>query len=390
MAGWKEIALSDYTYPANQVEIEELGTATYDDIQDWINNTQSAGYVIGGEITQAAGANNHKINVAAMKGFLKITDDATGVTKSFDLTAQSNLDILTDAKVNYVYVKFTAPSTVEVLATLDRSEIELNRQFTLGRVYRDGTGEGAVLHIVQSGCQLANFDRKNHERLVACRGVERASGIVLSDKETRKIGTTAGVFYMGHNKTSVAEQNTAGDDKFTYWSWVDSAWAKTDHDQTQIHDTYYNDVSGVGVLTALTNNKYGVHWVFIDFDGHLQVLYGQGDYKLTEAQDASLPSSIPDFLQYFCLLVGRIIKLEEVAAFTEIASAWEVFFPTTTITDHGELGGLDGDDHSQYLLATGTRAASEIRLTPKSSSSGPEGTMFYDSDDNHVYVGTES
>jgi len=31
----------------------------------------------------------------------------------------------------------------------------------------------------------------------------------------------------------------------------------------------------------------------------------------------------------------------------------------------------------------------ELRLTPKASSSGPEGTMFYDSDDDHVYVGTE-
>ena len=30
----------------------------------------------------------------------------------------------------------------------------------------------------------------------------------------------------------------------------------------------------------------------------------------------------------------------------------------------------------------------EIRLTPKASSSGPEGTMFYASDDDHVYVGT--
>jgi len=31
----------------------------------------------------------------------------------------------------------------------------------------------------------------------------------------------------------------------------------------------------------------------------------------------------------------------------------------------------------------------EIRLTPKASSSGAEGTIFYDSDDNHVYVATE-
>jgi len=31
----------------------------------------------------------------------------------------------------------------------------------------------------------------------------------------------------------------------------------------------------------------------------------------------------------------------------------------------------------------------EIRLTPKASSTGAEGTIFYDSDDDHVYVATE-
>jgi len=32
---------------------------------------------------------------------------------------------------------------------------------------------------------------------------------------------------------------------------------------------------------------------------------------------------------------------------------------------------------------------SEIRLTPKASSAGPEGTIFYNSGDNSVYVGVE-
>ncbi len=31
----------------------------------------------------------------------------------------------------------------------------------------------------------------------------------------------------------------------------------------------------------------------------------------------------------------------------------------------------------------------EIQLTPKSSSTGPEGTMFYSNTDDHVYVATE-
>ena len=41
------------------------------------------------------------------------------------------------------------------------------------------------------------------------------------------------------------------------------------------------------------------------------------------------------------------------------------------------------------LLAWLEAHVGEIQLVPKVSSSGPEGTMFYDSDDNSVYVGVE-
>jgi len=58
--------------------------------------------------------------------------------------------------------------------------------------------------------------------------------------------------------------------------------------------------------------------------------------------------------------------------------------------DHGALSGLGDDDHTQYVLATGARAMGELKLTPKASSDSlVEGTIFYCSDDNHVYVGTE-
>lgn len=63
---------------------------------------------------------------------------------------------------------------------------------------------------------------------------------------------------------------------------------------------------------------------------------------------------------------------------------------TVTPTDHGDLAGLGDDDHTDYVLADGTRAMGELILTPKSSSaSSTEGTMFYDSDDNSIWVATE-
>ncbi len=52
-----------------------------------------------------------------------------------------------------------------------------------------------------------------------------------------------------------------------------------------------------------------------------------------------------------------------------------------------EAGGSD-ELFDQNLNKSDSVQFSEIRLTPKISSSGAEGTMFYCSADGHVYVGT--
>lgn len=62
-----------------------------------------------------------------------------------------------------------------------------------------------------------------------------------------------------------------------------------------------------------------------------------------------------------------------------------------------DLTGVDVADHSarhedggaDEISLTGL-AGTEIRLIPKASSTGGEGTIFYDSDDDSVYVATEA
>lgn len=65
----------------------------------------------------------------------------------------------------------------------------------------------------------------------------------------------------------------------------------------------------------------------------------------------------------------------------------DVEYPTAPTDDQA----LTWDDTLQKWVPETISGLTEgeLRLTPKSSSSGPEGTMFYDSDDDHVYVATE-
>jgi len=163
---------------AADVEVEKLGTPTYDDLQDWLNNTQSSGYIVGGDIT-ATDPPDGTVAISAVKGFIKTTDSDIGVTKFFDLAGVTNF-VLTNNSINYIYVDYNAGSP-QFAVTTDRTTIELNRHFEIGKVYR----EDNTLHILQSGVKLPNFLRNEHERLISVRGFERGSGGVISESGTR-------------------------------------------------------------------------------------------------------------------------------------------------------------------------------------------------------------
>jgi hypothetical protein len=68
---------------------------------------------------------------------------------------------------------------------------------------------------------------------------------------------------------------------------------------------------------------------------------------------------------------------------------------TEIIADHinnlEDKVGIDNDPSAASLdyMVRHHEDHDEIQLTPKASSTGPEGTVFYNSGDDHLYVGTE-
>ena len=331
------------TIESEKVEIEEIGTATYDDLQDWINNTQSAGYIVGGVITATDPADG-TIAISAVKGFLKITDSEIGVTKSFDL-AGTTAFALTDKQTNYIFVNFVGGPKFDVTTT--RADIELNRQFTLGRVYRDGNDT----HIIQSGVQLPNFLRESHERLLAVRGFEQASGGAISESGNRYLVSTGGIFYLGNNKTTTTGKNTNNGDTFTRHYHTGGVWASDVKSQIAEGGAGFYKYDDGTDLQNLSNNKYGVFWVFIHFDGDLHVVVGRGDYTLTEAQAATVPTT-PNSVTDFATLAAKIILLEDATNFLAVQGAYEIFFPLDGGFDHNDLGNIQGGAADDYYHLT--------------------------------------
>jgi len=319
---------------AHDHPIEVIGTPTYDDFQDWLNIIQSAGRISGGEITENA-AHNGTIDVAAGTGFIKTSDSPTGTTKSFDWDADTGI-ALTDNQINYVYMDYNSGAPV-IGVTTDRTTLDGRTEFILGKVYREGT----TLHILSYGIRLTELAYNEHERLISVRGFERASGGEISETGQRYLTSGAGVFYFGLNKIEASAQDTSGADRFTYW-YRDGGggWTKVTGQQ-QIDNTHYDD--GSGALATLTANRYGVHWVYIHFDSDINVVYGQGNYKLAEAENAVLPDTVPELVSDFGVLAAKIVVQKSGANLLTVKSAYKELFPTTFPPKLGDLTDVNAE-----------------------------------------------
>lgn len=336
---------------ADRIRISRLPGATFDNVQDWLNNIQSSGRISGGEITDNG---DGSVTVAAGTGFIKIGDSEIALTQSFDWAEDNNV-ALTDNNANYIYIDYNAASP-QILVTTDRTSIRATDQFPIGRVYR----AGITLHIINTGIRLYNQVRQEHERLLTVRGFERASGGIVSETGLRFLVSTAGVFYLGHNRLITPGQDTSAADRFTAYYYDGAAWVPVPA-QTQISNTQYNDIT-LG-LANLTANRYGVHWIYIDYDGHLFSIYGQGNYKLAAAENAVLPNSIPLILRTFAILVAKIIIKRNAANFTSCVTAYKTLFPVSTPPEHNDLGGMQGGVVDEYYHLTNTQHTNNVIKT---------------------------
>jgi len=381
---------------AVQVEVEEIGTSTYDDLQDLINNTLSSGYVEGGLITATSPADG-TIAISAIKGFLKSTDSEIGVTQSFDLAGTTDFE-LTNNDTNYIYVDFVSGPRFQVTTT--RSDIELNRQFLIGRVYRKDN----ETHIIQSGIQLPNFVRESHERLVAVRGFEQASGGAISESGNRYIASTGGIFYLGNNKIETTGVDTDGTPTFTRHYHSGGVWTSDEKSQICAADYQYDNGTA---LANLSNNKYGVFWVFVHFDSDLHVVVGRGNYTLAEAQAATVPA-LPNIVSDFSALAAKIIIEEDDTNFLTVQGAYERFFPLSGAFEHNDSGAIQGGTTDEYyhllsaeytelsewldnvtLGSNGLTTVPEVVLVPRAAAlNDVQGGMYYSNVDDSIYVCT--
>jgi len=355
---------------ADEITMEYATSSSYNNVQEWSNMVQSAGLLVGGTLSDNG---DGSLSVAGGSGFAKTTDSETGIT-TFITWATDNSVSLTDNAKNTVYIDYNGGSPFVESTTTPSATIDHTTKFPIGAVWRNGT----TLHIVNAGTRIYNWARRGHRRARELRKYERASGLALSETGTRSIATTAGVVYAGYDRLTLAEVDTSDGDTFTaYYRDAGDSWT-TVEDQTQIDNVKYDD--GDGTLGDVANNKYGVHWVYLDNDGHLLVQYGQGSYKLAEAIEAGVPPA-PEYLNDFAIIIGKIIILRDAPSFTSVLSAFVTQFEMNVSVNHNDLGGIQGGTNDEYYHLTSAEHTGFFNKDVHDSDDITEGTSHYFDDD---------
>lgn len=339
---FSDVTLTDMVY----------GTPTYTSLANWSAVTQSAGLISGGVISDATGGN---INVTGGTGIAKTANTEISPNVFVDFDARNGIAIANDDKRYTVYVDYDA--SPQVLVTNNpTADVDHTTKFAIGSVFYDGTH----MHVLnEAGTRIYNVARRGHYRARKLRGFERATGLLTGDEGTRHFSITNGVVFAGWNELDITGMNTVAPTSDNYASWYYDAdlaggtWVE-DTTNTQLDNVQYNDPeTGVGAaLLNLTSNRYGVHWIFMDVDNHCNVVYGQGNYTLAQAQNAVVPASLPPLITNFAILVARVIVREGAAEIIEIGVVDGEVFAVATANNHNELAGLQGGTADQYYHLT--------------------------------------
>lgn len=311
------------------VFIDDVGNITGSPTLVQMRLSKSAGQISGGVVTDGG---SETVDVSLGTGYLRFSDDATADIVYINWELATGLAIATNT-TKYVGVVFTG----ETIAVEVHDDEDWNGQtgFPLATVIN----EAGVLHISDHVTHVGDVPRLLAAYFEEVFHVQRANnvgGLILGETGTRNVTVSAGQLNLGLHPFPIAAINTgvAGDFDTYFGSAVKGttldAWPNAQYDNA-------------GTLTTMLNNRYANLWFYLETDGGLVMLYGQGQYTTAGmAEEESPPSTVPDRLTEHGILIGRFIFQKSAGTATEIQSAFDIAFSVVGISDHNNLANNGG------------------------------------------------
>ena len=324
------------------LDLKRISGSTFSTVQELQDIFHSAGWTSGGNIADIGGG---AISVAAGTGLVRTSNSATAVLPFFDWVASTTITITTDS-IRYIGVEYNAGSPrVAIRTTYDW---DLKTDFPLGNV----VNEGDELHIENAPQAVGDHAATMIERTFESLGKQRdniAGGLIIGETGSRNVTVSAGTLWERLTQFPISAIDTSGADTFdTYCGTTKNETATSTWDNLN----YCNS----GSLTALANNRWAVLWFYLELDGGLMMQYGTAQYTSEgAAEEEGTPSTVTNRIVAQGKLIGRFIFQESASTVESIETVFATVFAGSIVTDHGNLAGLGDDDHTQYLLVSGSR-----------------------------------
>lgn len=323
--------LGSFSYSYNITDPElNLGDFYYDQA--------TTGLCEGGAVTAGSGLH---VNVALGEGFIR--DSGNEVIYSVNWSADSVL--LTASSTNYVYYSSTTQALKSATSAPPSTGV------LLATVVTDGSG---IRFLHQTRTLAANVEGVLQQYLIDTRKQNLKSGLgTIQGTTVRKLNIGSGFYYLGID--TVAYAGSGGDATWSCFYGTNGATEVAT--QTQVDITNYDSA---GTLTAMTASYYRLDYLILTSDGRLSLLYGTSQYATQPLAEAGSTVAIPTFLEASNMPLAKVV-VQQGVGIAAIIDARPVRSSgagggSGGVSVHSALAGLSADDHTQYLLVSGSRA----------------------------------
>jgi len=307
------------------------------------NYANSPMVITGGDISQGTNAGTFKVD--ALTALLRTTDSEIGALAYVTLAEQDNQTITAADITYFIVLNYNGGNPTISLSTTNPYNVD-KRNIPIGKVMKDSSDN---IHYISGGFSFQDGVKKLHQRASLLRVHELVSGSVIAYSGTNNFTMTAGIAYAGINRITLNSYDSAVTQFIPLYRDGIGGWIEGTASNT-IDYAHYDD--GSGTLANISNNKYGCFWIYKHMDDNdVYVIYGRDSYTLAEAEVAGEPSH-PDHLINFGLLIGKIIVPQSGGSFADIQMVTDTFFIGTSVSNHNELGSLQGGIVNEYYHLT--------------------------------------
>ena len=345
---------------ASDIPEEIVGSPTLYTVNDDFITRGSSGVKDGTLTYVTVGSTAVKISVVTGEGYIRTSNDQQGALVHCKWDASVDLYTFSAPASGFENIIFIgieySGGAVYAVTKASFSDWNWYSNFPLARCSYDGTTM-RILNAYAHSEDVSNLTRQwmrlTHP-FIREEAPEGTGGLELS-VSLRALSMTGGKIWHGFNNYIIVSLSS-GVAFDTHYRRLGGGFNST-IGVTAFPNTQWDD--GSGTLQDLTNNRYGVLWVYLDVsDGTLDVIYGAiNAISVSSAQEDTSPS-IPGHLQYHGRLIARIIFQKSGSTATLVESAWNSEFSATAVGNHNLTSGLQGGTINEYYHLTSTEYSS--------------------------------